>query len=197
MDRFSGSVALVFIALFSFMLGWRLLKQKEVIFSLLLLCSIIGLASLIIFSKRFFSFFAKIFKNNSPLKNKLISFHDQLYFFRKNPSVFIKSMFFSLPIQFLTPVMFFVTSKAFGLDLGIIYFLILVPIIMMIALIPITIAGAGTREAAAVYFFSLVGINKSIGLGMSLLNLAFTIFIGLLGGIFYVTIYHRRLQSPS
>jgi uncharacterized membrane protein YbhN (UPF0104 family) len=93
--------------------------------------------------------------------------------------------------------MFFVTSKAFGLDLGIIYFLILVPIIMMIALIPITIAGAGTREAAAVYFFSLVGINKSIGLGMSLLNLAFTIFIGLLGGIFYVTIYHRRLQSPS
>jgi hypothetical protein len=68
---------------------------------------------------------------------------------------------------------------------------------MMIALVPITIAGAGLREGAVVYFFTLIGIAKQISLGISLLNLAFTIFVGLCGGIFYVTVYHRWLQSRA
>jgi uncharacterized protein (TIRG00374 family) len=197
MDRFSGAVGLVLVAFFSYIGGRRFVTDKEVVFSLIILCIIITFVSLIIFSKHVFSFLTNIFKNGSKFKEKIVAFHDHLYFFRKNPAVFFKSMLFSVPIQILTPLQFFVASRAFGVDTGIIYFFILVPIIMMIALIPITIAGAGTREAAAVYFFSLIGIEKSIALSFSLLNLAFTIFIGLLGGIFYVTFYHRRLQSYS
>jgi len=195
MDRFSGSIALVLVAFFSYLIGRNIFREKEVTLSLALLCLALGIASCIIFSKSTFSFLLKVLGNNNSLKNKLIDFHDHLYFFRKNPSVFLKSMYFSLPIQLLTPLVFYVGSKAFGLHVSMLYFFILVPIIMMIALIPITIAGAGTREAAAVYFFSLINIDKTIGLGLSLLNLAFTIFIGLLGGLFYVTVYHRRLQS--
>ncbi len=196
MDRFSGSIALVLVAFFSYMFGRKIFREKEVAVSLGLLCAFICIVSCIIFSKRVFSFLVKILGNN-PLKGKLIDFHDHLYFFRKNPAVFLKSMYFSLPIQLLTPLMFYVGSKAFGLHVSMLYFFILVPIIMMIALIPITIAGAGTREAASIYFFSLIGIDKTVGLGLSLLNLAFTVFTGLLGGIFYVTVYHRRLQSRS
>jgi len=196
MDRFSGSIALVLVAFFSYMFGRKIFREKEVAVSLGLLCAVIGIVSCIIFSKRVFSFLVKILGNN-PLKDKLIDFHEHLYFFRKNPAVFFKSMYFSLPIQLLTPLMFYVGSKAFGLHVSMLYFFILVPIIMMIALIPITIAGAGTREAASIYFFSLIGIGKTVGLGLSLLNLAFTVFTGLLGGLFYVTVYHRRLQSRS
>lgn len=197
LDRFSGSVALVLVAFFSYIFGRHLFEQKEVMMCLAILCLAIGFVSCVIFSKRFFSFLIKILGKNHSLKDKLINFHDHLYFFRKNPSAFIGSLYFSLPVQLLTPLVFFTAAKAFGLNLSVIYFFILVPIIMMIALIPITIAGAGTREAAAVYFLSLVGVDKTIGLGISLLNLAFTILIGLLGGIFYVTVYHRRLQRPS
>lgn len=195
MDRFSGSVALALVAFFSFIAGRRLLTQKEVLYSLIMLCVLIGFISLLIFSRTFFSFFAKILKDGSSFKKKVFNFHDQLYFFRKNPGVFFKSMLFSLPIQILSPFSFFVISKAFGLHIGFIYFMILVPLVMMIALIPITIAGAGLREGAVVYFFSLIGVAKSVSLGISLLNLAFTVFIGLLGGIFYVTVYHRWFQS--
>lgn len=198
MDRFSGSFALALVALVSFFMGRKLFAHNNsVIFSLVILCALIGFASFLIFSKTFFSFFVSIFKKGSPLKNKIVSFHDQLYFFRKNPGVFLKSMFFSLPIQIISPISFYVISKAFGLHIELLYFLILVPIVMMIALIPITIAGAGLREGAVVYYFSLVGVSKSVSLSMSLLNLAFTIFLGLAGGIFYVALYHRRFQSRS
>ncbi|MFH1902224.1 MAG: lysylphosphatidylglycerol synthase transmembrane domain-containing protein [Candidatus Omnitrophota bacterium] len=198
MDRLSGAFALVLVAIFSFIVGKGLFHTNHVFFSLILLCVIVGFTFLLIFSKTFFRFSIGILKKSSSLRGKLVSFHDQLYFFKNNSKVFIKNiLFFSLPIQILVPFSFFLCSKAFGVETGIISFLILVPIITAIALIPLTIAGAGTREAASVYFFSLVGIEKSIGLGISLLNFAFLIFIGILGGILYVSVYHRWLQSRS
>ena len=124
-----------------------------------------------------------------------MSFHDQLYFFKKNPGIFIKSMYFSVPIQILTPIIFWVTAKAFNCQTEIIYFLILVPIVMIVTLIPITIAGLGTGQVAAVAFFHLIGIDKNVSANISLLNSAFTIALGLLGGIFYVAVSHRKLPA--
>ena len=95
----------------------------------------------------------------------------------------------------MTVLGFFIASRAFVTNIELVDFLILVPIVMAVALIPITIAGAGTREFAVIYFFSLIGIDKSIGMSISLLNLLFFVIGGILGGIFYVSIYHRRIQS--
>lgn len=197
MDRFSGAIALTLVALLSFITGRHILQQESIIISLSILCIVTFFSSLVIFSRSFFLFLIRVFRKGSWLHRELISFHDHLYFFKKNPQVFIKSLYFSLPIQVLVPLGFFVVAKAFNVNLSIIYFLILVPIITAIALIPITIAGAGTREASAVYFFSLVGIDKSIGLSISLLNLFFMLGISILGGIFYVSVYHRWIQSHS
>jgi len=194
MDRFSGAVALILIALLSFTLAGDILREKWVVVSLIIMCVIMIFSFFVIFSKSFFLFLIRIFKKNSLLSNKLISFHDQLHFFKSNPKIFIKSLLFSFPIQVLTSLSFFVVSKAFNLEVGVVYFLVLVPIVMVIAFIPITIAGAGTREASAVYFFSLLGIDKSIGLGISLANLIFIVAVSILGGVFYVTAYHRWFQ---
>jgi len=197
MDRFSGAVALASVSFCAFIAGRNLLREEVVVTSLSILCAIIIFVSLIIFSKSFFLFLMKIFRTGSSLYVKLRSFHDQFYFFKKKPNIFFKSLLFSFPIQILIPLGFFVVSRAFGVQVGVINFLILVPIIIAIAMVPVTIAGVGTREASAVYFFSLVGIEKSIGFGISLLNLVFFVATGIIGGILYVTIHHRRLQSCS
>ena len=194
MDRFSGGIALTLISLLAFIGGRKMIPGEEIGVALLALCGIAGFSALIIFSKSFFLFLVKIVKRK-PLKEKLVSFHDKLYFFKNNPRVFIKSLFFSFSIQSLIILGFFIISRAFDVKIGIIYFLIIMPIVIAIALIPITIAGAGTREASLVYFFSLVGVEKSVSLGISLLNLIFLIFMGIIGGIFYVSVYHRWLQS--
>jgi len=162
---------------------------------LFILCAITSFSFLVIFSKSFFRFLVKIFKKKPRFEARLISFHDKLYFFKKNPKVFAKSFLFSLPIQLLGVVAFVVISKAFGLSLNFIYFFIVIPIITAIVLVPITIAGAGTREASIVYFFSLVGIEESVSMGISLVNLIFVISMGIIGGIFYVSIHHRWFQS--
>ncbi len=197
MDRFSGAVALILLACVSFGLGKNILQDKQILIALIAIGLIVSFAFLVIFSRTFFLGIMRIFKKNSGLKGKIIAFHDRLYLFKKNPAVFVKSLLFSFPIQALTVLSFFIVARAFEVKVGLIYFFILVPIISAIALIPITIAGAGTREASAVYFFSLVGIEKSVGLGISLTNLFFLVLAGILGGIFYVSVYHRWLQPDS
>ena len=195
MDRFSGAIALTLVAVFAFVFGRSIIPSEGVVVALLILCTIVGFTSLAIFSKSFFRFLVKVFKRRPRLEEKLISFHDKLYFFKNNPKVFAKSFFFSFPIQLLMATGFFIISRAFDVNLGAIYFFVVVPIVTAIAIIPITIAGAGTREVSAVYFFSLVGIEKSIGLGISLFNLIFLVSTGIIGGIFYVSVYHKWLQS--
>lgn len=194
MDRFSGAVAMALVALISLLIGINILGEGQIIAAVLMLCAIIGFIFLIIFNKAVFLFTIRVLRQTSRLRERLVKFHDQLYFFKSNPHIFIKSLIFSASIQILSPIAFFIISKAFMVEVNIVYFLILVPIIAAISLIPVTIAGAGTREASAVYFFSLIGVQKGIGLGMSLVNLIFLIFSGIIGGIIYVAVYHRWLQ---
>ncbi len=197
MDRFCGGLALTIVSLLALIAGGAALRQNSVILAVLVLCLISTFGIFVIFSRRFFNLLSKVFKWFPLFKSKLISFHDQLYFFKKNPRIFLKTLGISFVVQTLTAFAFFTISKAFYLNISIINFLILVPIIMAISLIPLTPVGAGTREASAVYFFSLIGIEKSVGLGISFMNLFFLILMGILGGIFYVSVHHRWFQSNT
>ncbi len=195
-DRFSGSFALVTVATVSYIFGRHLVPAKSVALAIMILISVIGGSGLIIFNRRIFHFLIGFLKNGSRLKEKVIDFHDQLYFFRENPKIFLKSFIYSLPIQLVSPVGFFILARGFGLQgLNIVHFFILVPILMGIALIPITIGGFGLRENAAVSFFGLIGLTPQVSTNLSLINGAVVIFMGLCGGLIYVSVYHRCLQS--
>lgn len=197
MDRFCGGLALTLVAVISYLFLKSSLKQKQILFCLLALAVIVLFLFLIIFSRKFFTFLLRVVKKKSGIYKRLASFHNQLYFFKENPIVFYKTLTLSLIIQLLMPIGFFVGALAFGLTLSPVVFLVLVPIITAAAFIPITIAGAGTREALVVYFLSVYGVAEPIGLGISLINLLFLISSSILGGIFYVTVYHRWLQHSS
>lgn len=201
MDRFSGGTTLtlmvLFAALLSVALGFNTGICKEVVISIAILCLIVGAMAFVVFNESFFLFLVKVFKKNKFITEKLISAHEQCGFFRENPYVFFKSLIYSALINVLGVSSVFIAAKAFGVNINLIYFFILVPLVIIVSSIPITIAGAGTREAASVYFFALAGIDKTIGLGVSLLSLITVVFVGIMGGLIYVGLYHRRLQSGS
>lgn len=197
MDRYSGTIALSFLSFFSLFLKPKLIYRREVIIPVMFIFSATLFVYLSIFNKRIFKLFLNLFKKNFSLVEKIKKFHHQFYFFKKKPYLFLKIMIFSFLIQIFTCFSFFIISKAFYLDLNLIYFFTLVPVVTAISLIPITIAGLGTREAASVYFFSFLGVEKSIALGISLVNFFFWVFTAFLGGIIYVSVYYRRFQPHS
>lgn len=67
-------------------------------------------------------------------------------------------------------VAFFI-GVALGIDVSFFYFLAIFPIATLVAQIPITISGLGTREATLISLFALVGVSATKVFSMSLINL--------------------------
>jgi len=68
--------------------------------------------------------------------------------FTASRSLLVKAFAISLVFQFLTIVTTFFISEALGLGVPFIYFLIVMPLIWVIMMVPISISGLGVREAA-------------------------------------------------
>jgi glycosyltransferase 2 family protein len=103
-------------------------------------------------------------------------------------------------IQILSALSVYFISLSLGVKVSIIYFVIALPIIGAITLLPIAIGGLGLREGLYVVYFAKAGVIKQLALAMSLLSFSFTVIFGAMGGVIYVlTVHHRRLQhnKPS
>ena len=193
MDRFSGGFGLILVSLPAVILGRKYISQANIIIGITVFLIVSILIVSIVSNKSLFQYFNHCIKDGI-FKSRLVKLYNELYFFRENPKIFFNSLIYSFTIQAATCLIFFIISRAFFLKLNIIYFFILIPIIQFIAILPVTIAGMGTRGAAIVYFFSIIGVDKSVALSISFVFLFFTIFTSLMGGIIYVMVYHRWLE---
>ena len=92
----------------------------------------------------------------------------------------------SILIQLLTAVMAWCLARSVGADLSLLYALFLVPPVMLVAVVPISIAGWGVREGAMVAAFTYAGLPQSDGLLISLLFGVCTLALGAVGGLVWV-----------
>ena len=68
--------------------------------------------------------------------------------------------------------------------------------ITVFSTLPFTVGGLGLRDTASVVVFTRVGLAAAKAFALSLINFAFMLILGILGGFCYVFIlYRRRLQS--
>lgn len=198
MDRISGFIALSLMAFTAFFWGRRFFAEKEVVAAIVIITVLAGALLIIIFNNRVLFFLEKLCRRAPAVKEKISSFHQQFPVLRNDPAVFFSLVFaYSLPIQVLTCLSFVCLARAFSLSLGAGVFFVLIPITMLIAFLPLTVAGLGTRELATVYFFGKIAIASEISLGMSLFNLMFMLIICIIGGIIYVSVYHRWLERRA
>lgn len=78
-------------------------------------------------------------------------------------------------------------SDGMGLHLDFLFVFMLLPIVTFIELIPISVSGLGTREAAMVVFFSLIGLSASHAVSFSLVYLFLGSWLtGIIGFIFWM-----------
>jgi uncharacterized protein (TIRG00374 family) len=197
LDRLSGYVGLVLLALLALLFGWKFLQDKSVLLSIMIITALLIAILLVLFNK--FVYFKINQLLHSPnagrFRQLLKDLHQEVHYFRQHKKVIINNLIFSLLIQAVTPVTFFIIARSLGIKVDIIYFFIFLPIICAITLLPISIGGLGLRDASAIFFFAKVGIAKDSAFAMSLLNFFFIAVYGGLGGLIYVlTAHHRRIQ---
>jgi glycosyltransferase 2 family protein len=169
-------------SLFILVVGFGLLINQKLVsenYFYFVLAMFIAMVSffLIFYKKSNTQFLLKwIYRKFIPerLKDKTRTLFESFY--RDMPS--LGFLIFAFGINLLNwivnyTVLYF-TSLALGIDVKFSYFLIILPISTLVAQIPITINGLGTRELTMISLFGILGISAVKVFSMSLLSIVIT-----------------------
>jgi hypothetical protein len=197
LDRLSGCVGLVTLAIGALFFGWKYAQDRVVLLSVAIITAIMLAVLLILFNNFIFFKLNKILNSYhaSRMIEVLKNLHQEIYHFKRYKKLLFTNLLFSIFIQVGSPLAFYVTALSLGQKLNLVYFFIFLPIIGAITLLPISIGGLGLRENITVFFFKKIGMAKEFAGAMSFLNSIFILILAGIGGLIYLlTIHHRRLQ---
>jgi hypothetical protein len=195
LDRLSGYTALTVVALGALLIGHKLITEIAVFFVLGIIVMLLAGILAILFNNFLFSKVSKFFSCFGRIGEALSNLHYEIYKFREKKKIISKNFLYSLIIQLIIPLSFYLLSLALATKISPVYFFILVPIISAITALPISIGGLGLREASSMFFFTTVGMSAEIAVTVSLLSFFIIFLLGTTGGIIYVFAFsNRRLQ---
>ena len=110
---------------------------------------------------------------------------------------FLQAVSLSLAFNVLLMIMNYLAALAFGVRISFWYFLLFIPIISFLLVLPISLSGLGVREGAYIYLFSPVGVPPSLGLAISLSIYAVTVVTGLIGALIYAVEGYRGMRGEK
>jgi uncharacterized membrane protein YbhN (UPF0104 family) len=98
----------------------------------------------------------------------------------------------SLAIHVLTALTAWCAARSVGAELTLVHSLFLVLPVILLTVVPVSIAGWGVREGAMVAAFAYAGLPRGDGLVVSLLFGAALLLVGVAGGLVWVLTVDRK-----
>jgi uncharacterized protein (TIRG00374 family) len=129
------------------------------------------------------------------------SFYDALAVYLrgwKRTSVgFVYTLLFWAAVALLA----YMVVRILDIDVSLRYIILMLPMMALVEIIPISISGLGTREAAVIYFFSVVGIGSTKAVAFSLMYLFMgtylVAFVGLVAWLAMPSRLRRKLKEET
>jgi uncharacterized membrane protein YbhN (UPF0104 family) len=109
----------------------------------------------------------------------------------RNLNLVLAVVVHSLAVIAANVAIFFILLKGLGAQVGFVDCLLVVPIVIQISLLPISIAGWGMRESAAVMGFGYLGVDGHIALVTSVIFGLLMLIFSLWGGVLWWIDHHR------
>ena len=101
-----------------------------------------------------------------------------------------KKMIVPLILVFMAWLVFFfqlyIAAIALGISISFGYVIVSMSIAGLIALVPISFSGIGTRDAALILLFSFISVGKELAVSFSFIALFLMIFAAFVGGFFWL-----------
>ncbi|MFA5402469.1 MAG: lysylphosphatidylglycerol synthase transmembrane domain-containing protein [Candidatus Omnitrophota bacterium] len=202
LDRLSGYIGLVLVILPALLLGKEMVRDKVVASSVAVIVILLIGILLVLFNRFMYSKITKFLTapGAGKIKEALSDLHSEIHIFRHHKKLIAYNLILSSFIQLIAPLSAYFIALSLGVKISFLYFLVFLPIIGAITMLPIAIGGLGLRENLFVVYFAKAGVIKQLAVAMSLLSFSFVVIYGAVGGIIYVlTVHHRRVQhnQPS
>ena len=122
----------------------------------------------------------------APVRRGLQKIYAVLDDYRRQPGLMLWSLAIAVIFQLNRCLLSAVGAAALGSSLPFVYFVVIVPVVALVSLMPISIAALGVRELAYIYLFGLVGMPAETALALALLIRVSGLLLLLPGAWFYV-----------
>ncbi|MDZ4805793.1 MAG: lysylphosphatidylglycerol synthase transmembrane domain-containing protein [Candidatus Eisenbacteria bacterium] len=188
LDRLLGFVAIALLAL----LALPLLPRGTVgpwLFGVVLAFSAATLfLSLTIFVRGLFAPLERLFGGIRvfDIGRRLTAVADELHAYRRHPASLLQLFSLAVLVQVMRIGVHLMMAKSLGIRLSPVYFFVIVPILAIVVVLPISVAGLGVRESAAVGLFGHVGLSPSDAVAHQLATFLICLAINMIGGILFV-----------
>ena len=93
----------------------------------------------------------------------------------------------SVGVQVLRIVQAYLLGLSLDIQAPLVAYFALIPVILLVMLLPVTVNGVGTSQAAFVWFFAMAGVASAPAFALSVLFVALGIVGNLPGGLLYLT----------
>jgi len=195
MDRLSGFLALFAMATLALAFSYRLVPPEVgVTIIAIFLASLVGTGAL--FSRPLWRRLKGLPLLSSLAQRERVK---ELYLSAQIYSLapFVQAISLSLAFNILLMIMNYLAALSFGVEISFWYFLLFIPIISFLLVLPISLSGLGVREGAYIYLFSRVGVPSSSALAISLSIYAVTVATGLIGALIYAVEGYKGMKRSG
>ena len=191
-DRISDIVILLIFGIFGILSFTAWFGIQIISFNIVLGFILVFVCGVFILTKKNFIkiLFRPLFNRFIPTKYKskvnvsFYDFYEGLNTFKKNKLFIPKVLCLTVFIWLVSALEFYFIALSLELNISFLFILFSSVLTMVVMLIPITVAGLGTREASWVFFLSFLEIPASKAIAFSLLTMFLTEWVCLFVGAF-------------
>jgi uncharacterized protein (TIRG00374 family) len=184
LDRIVGLLGMAAVVVVGF--PWLLqIVRQPVPRSAAAAAVVVGLAGMVLLLSLDRLPLPKIVRSRSFIR-RLLSVADDARAVVLAPRVISSALAASVVVHLMVSTAAWILAKGIGLDVGIEVFVLLLPLVLLLTLLPISIAGWGVREGTMIACLSLVGVDASSAFAVSVLLGLTYVLAALPGGLVWL-----------
>jgi glycosyltransferase 2 family protein len=194
LDRDAGMFAMMIIACVATIIHPVTVPRIPV--SLIIWCTTAGfvIANILLFTPSLHQQLSRMLPSlrMSRLAGKIDAISDAFQVMGRHWIVLVNSFIISLINQVLVILVTWIMALGLRLEIPVLYFLVFVPVITLISMIPISLNGMGLREYAFVSLFGAIGLAPASCMALGLISSAVIVLSSLPGGVAYIFFRNRN-----
>lgn len=187
MDRMLGVASLLLLSLASVLLVREVSSSRAVLTAVIVTSVACLVTILMVFSERVGVSLARLLSRLpiSALNRMSQAIVASVQRYSRFHFVLLNVLGASVGVQIVRVIQAYCLGRALGIDAGLGVYFAFVPVILIVMLLPVTVNGIGTSQAAFVWFFSRVQVAPAPAFALSVLFVGLGIVGNLPGGLIY------------
>lgn len=172
-------------------------KQLQAPLFILMICWI--LLALFLFNHQFNRPFVWIIRRITPkqIYAKGSDIYYQIHEFGKNWKLVLTVFVISVFVQGTRILTHYLLALSLGVQVSPVYFLLFIPVIAIMAALPISMGGLGVREQTGVLLFASIGISESYAVSIEFMAYLVAVITSLPGGLIFMLRRQKTIRNDS